>query len=218
MTPSSNAGRLSRRIMLHHIPLGVTSGAALAAIYLGLDEGSWTYRSSMATAYVGIALLAVTMLLGSAFQLIARTQPLSSDLRRDFGIWTGMICLAHVLTGLQVHFGGQFYKYFLKRAEESGAVILRTDFVGWANHAGLAAGGFFVVLLVISNDASLRRLGAKRWKRLQMLSYGALALSVIHGLIYQIRAEQAWSLRGFLIGSIVLVVWAKAAAWFQRRR
>jgi len=208
---------MGRRAILHHVPLAVFTAAGLIAIYFVVDEGSRAYRASMATAYVGIVLIAATMLSGSAFQLVTKTHPLSNDLRRDFGIWGGLVALAHVVTGLQVHFGGQFIKYFLKRSEDTGAIVLRTDFVGWANHAGLAAAGSLVVLLAISNDASLRRLGAKRWKWLQRISYLALGLSITHGLIYQARAEASWSLRWILIVAGVAVIWAKVAARFRRR-
>jgi sulfoxide reductase heme-binding subunit YedZ len=107
----------------------------------------------------------------------------STDLRRDVGIWGALFGLAHVGTGLFVHMGDPL-KYFVLR--DSGRRLpVRYDLFGFANWSGLAATLLLVLLLAISNDLSLRRLGSRRWKAWQRWTYWAGALVVAHGLAYQ---------------------------------
>jgi sulfoxide reductase heme-binding subunit YedZ len=62
---------------------------------------------------------------------------------------------------------------------------LRHDLFGVANHSGLIAALLFLLLLAISNDLSLRRLGTKKWKSLQRWTYIAAALTTLHAAAYQ---------------------------------
>lgn len=56
---------------------------------------------------------------------------------------------------------------------------------GFANFAGLIATLLFFMLLAISNDVSLRTLGTRSWKTMQRWIYVAFALTVAHGIAYQ---------------------------------
>ncbi len=57
---------------------------------------------------------------------------------------------------------------------------------GLANFTGLGAAIFFIGLLTISNDVSLRTLKAQRWKSLRRWTYLAISLTGIHGITYQL--------------------------------
>src|SRR5215207_8885467 len=149
------------------------------------DSTQVMYRLSMATGYASVALIAWAMLIGPWRVRSGRSAPVSTDLRRDTGIWGALLGVAHVVTGLQVHMAGDFLKYFLHR-DGSQAIPVRTDLFGFANWTGLAATLVLLMLLVISNDRSLRALGAKRWKRWQRWTYAAAALIVAHTLAYQL--------------------------------
>ncbi|MCU1223517.1 MAG: hypothetical protein JWQ42_1610 [Edaphobacter sp.] len=61
---------------------------------------------------------------------------------------------------------------------------------GFANLVGLGAALLFLMLLVISNDISLRALGIRRWKSLQRWTYAALALTAAHGIAYQMTEKR----------------------------
>ncbi|HEV8393257.1 MAG TPA: hypothetical protein VGQ37_03240, partial [Vicinamibacterales bacterium] len=50
---------------------------------------------TVATGYLGVIFLALTLLLGPANLLLRRRNPVSSYLRRDVGIWTAIFSLAH---------------------------------------------------------------------------------------------------------------------------
>jgi sulfoxide reductase heme-binding subunit YedZ len=78
---------------------------------------------------------------------------------------------------------------------------VRHDLFGFANWTGLAAALVLVLLLAISNDASLRTLGTKRWKSWQRWTYWAAALTVAHALAYQIESRHL----GRWIAAVVFV-------------
>jgi len=191
-----NVGIVGVALVIHLVVVTRTSGS-----------GDVMYRLSMATGYVSVALIAWAMLIGPWRVRRGRPAPASTDLRRDVGIWGGLFGLAHVLTGLQVHFGGKFWKYFLY-PDGDHRIPLRGDLFGLANWTGLAAGLVLVLLLAISNDASLRALGTRRWKSWQRWTYGAAALTVAHALGYQIVADQEprWIVLFSLITIVVLAL------------
>lgn len=165
------------------------------------------YRLSMATGYASVVLIAWAMLIGPWRVMRGRPAPASTDLRRDVGIWGGVFGLAHVVTGLQVHFGGKMWKYFLY-PDGDHRVPLRHDLFGFANWTGLAAGLVLLLLLTISNDLSLRALGTQRWKRWQRWTYWAAALTVAHALAYQIPTKHhaPWIVAFLLVTLVVLAL------------
>lgn len=197
---------MRRRLIGHHLVLALASGAAAGLIALQLLDGRAAYRWSMATAYVGLALFAVTLSIG-AWQLTRTGRvPLSSDLRRDLGIWTALVSMAHVGVGLQVHMSSMVMYFFVRNA--SGWWLPRIDAFGLSNWAGLAATLLLVLLLSLSNDWSLRRLGRTRWKALQRCAYAGAVLVVLHGVVYQLleRRAVAWVLAFALTVVLVVVV------------
>jgi len=135
---------------------------------------------SIASAYPSLLLLAATLLLGPWNLLRRRPNPISFDLRRDLGIWAGITAVFHTVIGLNVHLRGRPWLYFID--EHRG---LRHDLFGFSNDTGLFAALLFLLLLAISNDLSLRRLGSRRWKSLQQWTYLAALLTVMHAVGYQ---------------------------------
>src|SRR5205809_7932830 len=88
--------RLWRRVLRHHLALAVTSAALLGILYALGYAHDWRLRWSIATAYAGLALLGATLLIGPWNILHARPNPVSTDLRRDIGIWAALLSGAHV--------------------------------------------------------------------------------------------------------------------------
>ena len=156
-------------------------------------------------------------LLGVLKVLRGETSPVSTDWRRDVGIWAALFGLAHVVIGLQVHMRGRMRTYFVYPAEQTRLFPLRLDSFGWANHLGLLAGLLLVLLLVLSNDWSLTRLGARRWKTLQRWNYAVFGLVLAHGVLYQVLEKR---IAGWVIVFAVLsvLVIALQVAGFRRRR
>jgi sulfoxide reductase heme-binding subunit YedZ len=172
---------------MRHALLAGTSGVLFGVIAALAGDTNPMRRVSIASAYVALALLATSLAVGPWKVLTARPNPVSSDLRRDVGIWSGVAALAHTVVGLQMHLRGRMWQYFLWPPDHaSGGIPFRYDRFGFANYTGLAATLIFVLLLALSNDLSLRRLGVHRWKALQRWNYGAMGLVALHAAVYQL--------------------------------
>ena len=166
-----------------HFALVIVAGAIIAFAYAAMPPPDVRHRLSMATAYAGLVFLAASLWLGPWNVLRRRPNPISFDLRRDVGIWTGVVAIVHTVIGLTVHLRGRMWMYFFKRLHPFK--LQNTQF-GFANFAGLGAALFFLILLAISNDLSVRTLGTRRWKSLQRWTYAAFVLTAAHGIAYQL--------------------------------
>jgi methionine sulfoxide reductase heme-binding subunit len=169
--------RRSRR----HASLAAGAIAVTCLAYDATPPPDVRHRLSMATAYAGLIFLAASLSLGPWNVLRRRTNPVSFDLRRDLGIWTGILAIVHTAIGLTVHLRGRMWMYFFKGLHP---LKLQSTQFGFANFTGLGATLLFLMLLAISNDLSLRTLKA-RWKSLQRWTYIAILLTGAHGISYQ---------------------------------
>jgi sulfoxide reductase heme-binding subunit YedZ len=87
---------------------------------------------SIATAYPALFLTAVAVFLGPWNVLRRRANPVSFDLRRDIGIWAGIMALLHTVVGLNVHLRGRMWLYFVDQHHR-----LRRDWFGFGNDTGV---------------------------------------------------------------------------------
>jgi methionine sulfoxide reductase heme-binding subunit len=174
-------------------------------------------RLSTATAYASLILLASALIIGPLNVLRAKPNPLSSYLRRDVGIVAASVGLMHVIFGLQVHMGGDLVQYFFHRKHDGGIGGLRFDAFGITNHLGLIATAIFLVLLAISSDVAMRKLGLARWKTIQRWTYVVALLVIVHGFVYQALEGQKLTFV-VLVVAVALTVAALQAFGFWRRR
>jgi sulfoxide reductase heme-binding subunit YedZ len=183
-----------------HLQLAATSGLLTALFYRLTPPPDVRHRLSMASAYVALLFLGWTLALGPWNVIRSRPNPISFDLRRDVGIWAGILALFHTAVGLTVHLRGRMWMYFFKKLHP--LVLQKTQF-GFANYIGLIAALLFAGLLLLSNDLSLRSFGIQRWKALQRTIYFAFALTLLHGWAYQAieKRKVAW----------IAVFWSMAA-------
>jgi sulfoxide reductase heme-binding subunit YedZ len=189
---------------------GLIAAASLAVSVLITatnPQGTRIEEWSIATAYVAILLLAITLILGPLNLLRRRRNPTHSVIRRDFGIAAGICSLIHTALGLQVHMGGRLVRYFTLPDNPSSGL---TAFLV-ANYLGLMSAGMLLMLVVISNDIAIRRLGLARWKRTQRLLYPAVIGVAAHGFIYQFLEKRA------LAGILVLAAAFLGVGWVQLR-
>ncbi len=171
------------------------------------------FAASLATGYAGLAFLLVSLAIGPLNVLRQRRNPVSSDLRRDVGIWAGLLALVHTVIGLQRHMNGQMLRYFFHSADQTGRANIRVDAFGIANHTGLVSALLLVILLAISNDASLRRLGAPRWKRWQQANYLVFFFVVMHTALYQLVSRRlAAAVLIFAVGGVFVLI-VQSLAW-----
>jgi sulfoxide reductase heme-binding subunit YedZ len=189
----------------------------VAVGYAGVSSSFVLRKLNLATGYVALAFLAATLLVGPHNLWRGRPNPLSQDVRRDLGIWTAMLAIAHTVVGLQVHMQGRWLEYFLWPTGRPHSLPIRTDGFGFANYTGLASTLVLVMLLAISNDVALRTLGSARWKALQRWSYGAAAFMVAHSVAFQVMEKRAlWVVAGFAV--VVLATAAGQLMGFRKAR
>ncbi|MGH9383597.1 MAG: ferric reductase-like transmembrane domain-containing protein [Vicinamibacterales bacterium] len=175
---------------------------------------------TVATGYLGVGLLAVTLLLGPANLLLRRRNPVSSYLRRDVGIWTAIFSVVHVILALLIHIShgsgliSSFLHFFVA---ENGTPL--TNSFGLGNWTGLAALVIVLGLLASSSDAALRRLKARPWKWLQRLTYALFGLVILHAFFYGalLRMTSPFTLLLVLSVATVLVGQAVGVVLWRRR-
>jgi sulfoxide reductase heme-binding subunit YedZ len=134
-----------RRRLVHHVVIGV-GGVALAVLFMyWFPKRDLVSRLSIGTAYAALVLTVVTLLLGPFRVLWRKPNPVSFDLRRDMGIWSGISGLVHTAVGLNGHLRGRMWQYFVDTRHH-----LRWDVFGFGNYTGAVAALVLVLLLVLS--------------------------------------------------------------------
>jgi sulfoxide reductase heme-binding subunit YedZ len=236
-----------RRLLLHHAPLALASAVVVALFMslptfaisgphgdirsgtfpqsdgIGMDRNgsqtgaSFIQQSTVATGYLALGLLGLTLLIGPANLLLRRRNPVSSYLRRDVGTWTAIASVVHVILGFQVHGRGQVLDFLNYFAASDGSPWLNSFALG--NWTGLAALVIVLVLLALSTDGALRELKARTWKDLQRLNYTLFALVILHAFFYGalLRMTSPFTLLGVLT-VIAVVVGQAVGIWLWRRR
>lgn len=176
-------------------------------------------KASFATAYPALALLAATLLVGPWNVLRRRQNPVSSDLRRDVGIWAGMVGVLHSAIGQCVHLRGRPWLYYVYGPwEHRHRFPLRHDLFGLANYTGAAAVLALIALLATSNDYALRALGTPRWKQLQRWNYAVFALTAVHAFSYQGIEKQRLPFVATVAVCVAMAAAMQTAGWISRRR
>jgi sulfoxide reductase heme-binding subunit YedZ len=206
----------ARKRLLHHLLITSVCFALAGLFYAVLfqfypESQSWVFRWSLATGYIAALLLAATLTLGALNILRGRVNPVSSDLRRDIGIWCALFSLAHVGFGLNVHMQ-RWTQYFF---DDAGKLL--TDAFGFANYLGVLATIIALALLATSNDVSLRYFRRERWKKIQRLNYLFVFLVVAHSFVYQFVEKRLLTF-GFIFGVIALWILIIQFAGFRKRR
>lgn len=195
-----------KRWLTHLALLLVTLGGIFATQRLYLPTAAFGFVLTIATGYLSLVLIVLTLLIGPFKLLRQRRKPVNIDLRRDVGIWAGFNCVVHVIFGFQVHDRLGIVGYFL-RETESGYTLLTNRF-GIANWVGLVATIILLALLFTSNDLTLRRLKGRRWKALQRWNYGLAGLAFLHTFLYQMVSGRE---RDFVTFTLLLTLALLAA-------
>lgn len=200
-----------------HLVLAALAAAGTALIYLATAPPDLRHRLSMATAYCSLLFLGITLSLGPWNALRRRPNPVSFDLRRDVGIWAGLLAILHTGIGLTVHLRGRMWMYFLK---ERHPLKLQTGLFGSANDVGLLSALLFLMLLAISNDLSLRAMGLQRWKSFQRWTYVAVGLAVAHGILFQLveKRHLPWVIFFAALSIFIIVIQLAGVAYVRIRR
>ena len=181
--------RLRDRLWRHHFPLALLSAASAWLLYVTRPYPDVLTRLSFSTAWPALALLSVTLIIGPWRTLTGKSPVLSFDLRRDIGIWAGILGAAHAGVGQCVHLRGRPWLYYVYEKAQEHLLPIRHDMFGFANFTGLFAALILLALLTTSNDASLRKLGLPGWKSLQRWNYACFGLTALHTFGYLLGIE-----------------------------
>lgn len=205
-----------RRRLLRHGLLALACAVMVGVVYAGVP--AFPLRKwNLATGYAALVLLAATLLLGPLNLWRGKPNPVSQDLRRDMGVWTALLALAHTVVGLQVHMQGRWLEYFFWPPAQRHDIPIRTDGFGFANYTGLASTLILLLLLAISNDFALRTLGTGRWKAIQRWNYAGALLMAVHAAAFQVMEKRVLYVVGFFV-LVVMVTLAGQLAGFVRSR
>ena len=217
--PAATGRQMShvRLRFIRHLKIAAAALVIFAAIWMLRGSRSTVENASTATAYAAIVFLAVSLAIGPRNLLRSRPNPVSTDLRRDVGIWAGTMGVVHTILGLQVHMGGSLRRYFLPSAGAEGELTASTLAFVAANYAGLAGALLLVVLIAISSDVALRTLGLGQWKRIQRSNYFIIAFVAVHGVLYQALEKRRPALV-MIFGAVVMSVIVLQLAGMRRRR
>jgi sulfoxide reductase heme-binding subunit YedZ len=215
---STRRSRISTRLVKHHLPLLLLSVVSVWALYVTRPYADVVSRASFATAYPALVLLGATLLIGPLNLLRHRPNPVSIDLRRDLGIWAGILAIVHTAIGQCVHLRGRPWLYYIYgAAEHHRGLAVRHDLFGFANYTGAFATLIVVALFATSNDYSLRALGTPQWKQLQRWNYAAAALVAMHAFGYQGIEKQRPRFVATVIACVAVTLALQCAGFWMRR-
>jgi DMSO/TMAO reductase YedYZ heme-binding membrane subunit len=193
-----------------------TAGAGLAAWAAGPAETGLD-RLSMMLSWVCLVLFAAVLVVGPAHTL--RTGRLVGNHlpRRDLGIWCALTGLAHLALAFKTSMNPSYMQFFVHGASAWPEPAVRSVMYRWAVLGSLVVAALFALLLLLSNNLSLRVLGPRWWKRLQRSSYLAFALTVAHSVAFQI-IESRTAVLVIALAVLTLAVLAGQYAGWSRLR
>ena len=211
--------RLQRRLVRHHLPLGILSIGSGAVLFLTRPYSDVITKLSFASAWPGLVLIAFTLLIGPFKQIWGRNVAVSQDFRRDIGIWAGMVGVFHAVIGNCVHLRGRPWLYYVyEHWAKEHVQPFRHDIFGLANYTGLVAALVLLALLATSNDASLRKLGTPGWKSLQRWNYAVFGLLIVHTLTYQVGIERPiGALVSLAVMATIITLMLQGIGYLKRR-
>ncbi|MDE3201675.1 MAG: ferric reductase-like transmembrane domain-containing protein [Acidobacteriota bacterium] len=211
--------RLARRLLIHHLPLAAASFLSGYLLYITRPYPDVITRLSFSTAYPALALLAATLVIGPWNLWTSRPNPISSDFRRDIGIWAGITGIAHAGIGQCVHLRGRPWLYYVYGPWEHGHVIpVRHDLFGFSNYTGVLSVLFLAALFATSNDWSLRKLGTPQWKGLQRWNYLVFAAAGAHAIGYLFIEKQKFNFDLTIAIFLAIAIAFQGAGFLLRRR
>lgn len=171
---------MSRKRLAYHVKVGAFSLLLSSIFFVGL--GAERSVTDAALAYASLVLLSVTLVLGPLSMLAPQPLQKLMPMRREIGVWSFFLALAHVLLLFHDH-NWNVLRFFITPGD-GGAWTINLTAWGIGNYLGLGALVLAAVLAATSNDWSFRALGLSSWKHLQQLNYTLFALSAFHTLVY----------------------------------
>jgi DMSO/TMAO reductase YedYZ heme-binding membrane subunit len=174
------------------------------ALVVGPPAGA-ADRLSIVTAYLCFGLLSFVLLIGPAN--VIRTGRILGNhyARRDAGIWAAIMGLAHFVLANMLSMNYAYLDRFVNFPELSPTAAIRDQLYSWGTILGFLVAVLFIMLLGLSSDWALRKIGMTWWKRLQRASYAAFLFTSIHAVAFQVIESRSLVWVGvILVVSIII--------------
>jgi methionine sulfoxide reductase heme-binding subunit len=195
---------MNERLKKHYLPSIIMVIAVILIFFIKKGKRDTITWITDSTGYISVAILSISLIIGALYLLIKSKSPISTYLRRDISVIGGSLAVIHSITGLFVHMRGNGWQYFLNKTEHGYSI--RLDHFGVANYTGLFSALIIVLLLITSNDYSLKKLNPVRWKSIQRLSYWMIVLVFIHCYFYRIGNNNLSPFFWFYIPLIAMIL------------
>ena len=195
---------------------GLGVGSCVAAALAGPTPGTWD-RVSIVSGYLCLMLLCAGLAVGPVRALRAGRGTLNSYLRRDLGIWAGLLGLVHLALATELSMTADYVATYVA----GPAASLRASLFSWGSILGFPVGLNLLLLLGLSSDRSLRWLGVRWWKRLQRSSYLAFLMTVAHAFLFQAlegRHPALVAAVALASGAVLVAQWRGMVAIRRRAR
>jgi len=189
------------RLFRHVILVGVTTIVLLAAVATG-PLPAWLDRLSIVSAYLCMGYLSLALIIGPKQAIRSGKPTVNNLLRRDLGIWGAVMGFGHFYLAMVLSMNNEYLNLFVYANELPFSEETRYLLYSWGSIAGFVVGVLFIILVVLSNDRSLRLIGTRWWKRLQRLAYVAFLFTMLHAFAFQALESR----HALLIGVVAIVV------------
>lgn len=202
--------RITNNVILAEVSL---VGCLIAALVVPGQSAIETL--SIGTGYVGLALIALTLLIGPLNMRKVRKNPVNMMFRRDAGIWAGITSLLHVgfATLVQYDWGGTLLGFFFYKEGD-----IKLNLFGISNYLGLLGALVLVFLLVLSNNHFLKKLKGKLWKNMQRFNYLLFTAAVLHTFTQQVNNMRGAIMIAAVTGVTLAVMVAQSIGFVVYRR
>ncbi len=190
-----------KRILTHLGLFGFTL-VGFFATYLYEPTSQLNDILSVGTGYVSLILLVVTLSIGTLNLVLKRKNPVNVNFRRDAGVWCGITGLLHGLVSFTLYNSGNLLSYFLTKSPNDNYTF-EFNLNALSNLVGVLALLLMLVLLITSNNLSMRYLKGKSWKFVQRFNYPLFILVLVHTIGYLVLNARE-SFFTFLLMALVI--------------
>ena len=170
----------------NHLALAALSIGGLGVAAISGSSETAADRLSIVSAYLCLLLLGIALLIGPASVLRSGRLVVNSYIRRDTGIWAAANGLLHFYLANALSMNYEYLGAYVDNAVQPPAASVRSTLYNSGTISGYVIAVLFVVLLLLSSDWMVRKVGLKWWKRIQRFSYLSFILTCIHAFEFQV--------------------------------
>ncbi len=196
---------MRHRLRNHIVLAGFTVVCLVVAVATG-PAAAAADRLSIVSAYLCLFLLGAALLIGPVNAIRKGRPLLNSYVRRDTGIWATLSGFLHFFLANVLAMNYEYLGIYVENSSLPPSAEIREELYLWGTILGYVIAVLFIVLLVLSNDRIVRKVGVKWWKRIQRASYGAFIFTCAHAFAFQVLETRQALWVGLVLGVTTLVI------------